>query len=225
MRRFAIWLLLIIASHPGLASASESSPVPPGQADNAVLKKILDADQTDRQGDAFRNEPEAVKARDRQRRDTVLQMVKDGSLHTARDYFSAAMVFQHSADDIRLAHSLATIAGYLDPENKQYRWLMAASWDRMLMQRVQPQWYGTQYQGDERGMFLFPIAGGAVTDAERADMGVPALDESRSRLVEIAAMVGQKVRPEPPTIEELQGKSRPSPNKNSSPTHSGKEEK
>lgn len=151
--------------------------------------------------------------------------MKDGELHTARDYFSAAMVFQHSAEDIGLAHSLATIASYLDPQNKQYRWLIAASWDRMLMQHIQPQWYGTQYQTDDQGTFLFPIADGAVTDAERTAMGVPSLDESRARLAEMATMVGGKPRPKPPTIEELQKQGRLNFGKTPPPDSSGKTEK
>ena len=135
------------------------------------------------------------------------------------------MVFQHSAEDIGLAHSLATVASYLDPQDKKYRWLMAASWDRMLMQHVQPQWYGTQYQSDDQGTFLFPVVDGAVTDAERIAMGVPSLDKSRARLTEMAAMIGGKPHPKPPTIEELQKKGRLNFGKTQPPASSGKTEK
>lgn len=207
MPRFVIFLLFaFVGSQACLASDTSPASHPP--SDNAELQKIFSADQADRLGDAFRKEPDVVMARDKQRRDLTLQMVKDGALHTAHDYFSAAMVFQHSAEDIGLAHALATIASYLDPQSKQYRWLIAASWDRMLMQHVQPQWYGTQYQTDDQGTFLFPVADGAVTDAERTAMGVPSLDESRTRLAEMAAMVGEKPHPKPPTIEELQNNGR-----------------
>ena len=205
--------------------ASDMSPAPHPPSDNAALQKIFNADQADRLGDGFRKEPEAVIARDKQRRDITLQMLKDGAMHTARDYFSAAMVFQHSAEDIGLAHSLATIASYLDPQNEQYRWLIAASWDRMLMQHVQPQWYGTQYQTDDQGTFLFPVADDAVSDAERAAMGVPSLDESHARLVEMATMVAEKPHPKPPTIEELQKNGRLNYGKTTPPTSSGKTEK
>lgn len=224
MSRFGVCLLLAFAGSQA-CFASDSPPATHSHSDNAALQEIFSADQADRLGDAFRKEPEAVIARDKQRRDITLQMVKDGALHTAHDYFSAAMVFQHSAEDIGLAHSLATIASYLDPQSKQYRWLIAASWDRMLMQHVQPQWYGTQYQTDDQGTFFFPVADGAVTDAERADMGVPSLDESRTRLAEMAAMVGEKPHPKPPTIEELQKNGRLNNGKNPPPTSSGKTEK
>lgn len=224
MPRLGVCLLLAYASLQ-TCFASDISPTSHPPSDNAALQKIFSADQADRLGDAFRKEPDAVMARDKQRRDIALQIVKDGALHTARDYFSAAMVFQHSAEDIGLAHSLATIASYLDPQNKQYRWLIAASWDRMLMQHVQPQWYGTQYQTDDRGTFLFPVADGAVTDAERTAMGVPSLDESCTRLAEMAAMVGEKPHPKPPTIEELQKNGRLNFGKIPPSTSSGKTEK
>lgn len=211
MHRRLAWLLLLLAGNAWASQASDPPPAPQAPADNVALKKIFDEDQADRLGPAFRTEPEAVMARDGQRRDAALQMVKDGRLRTARDYFAAAMIFQHSADDIALAHSLATIARYLDPQNKQYRWLMAASWDRMLMQRVQPQWYGTQYQSDDQGLFLFPVADGAVTDTERTEMGVPSLEESHARLAEMASMTGNPPRTRPPTIEELRNQSRPGP--------------
>lgn len=224
MFRPVIFLLLASAGSQ-TCFASDTQPAPHLPSDNAALQNIFSADQADRLGDAFRKEPEAVLARDRQRRDAALKMVKDGALHTARDYFSAAMVFQHSSEDIGLAHSLATIASYLDPQNKQYRWLMAASWDRMLMQHVQPQWYGTQYQSDDQGTFLFPVAEGAVTDAERAAMGVPSLDESHARLAEMAAMVGEKPHPKPPTIEDLQKNGRLNFGKTPPPSSSGNTEK
>lgn len=221
MPRLGICLLLaLVSSQACFASDSPASHTP---SDNAALQEIFDADQADRLGDAFRKEPEAVIARDKQRRDITLQMVKDGELHTARDYFSAAMIFQHSADDIGLAHALATIASYLDPQNKQYRWLIAASWDRKLMQHLQPQWYGTQYQGGQQGMYLFPVADGAVTDSERADMGVPPLDEAKARLVDMAAMMGDKVNPGPPTIEELQKNGRLDSGRTSTPASTDKE--
>ena len=224
MRRHAVVLLLALSGSP-TCFAADPAPAPHSPTNNAALQEIYDADQADRLGDAFSKEPEAVMARDQQRRDAALQLVKDGALHTAQDYFSAAMVFQHSADDISLAHSLATIASYLDPSNKQYRWLMAASWDRMLMQHVQPQWYGTQYQGSDQGVFLFPVAEGAVTDAERAAMGVPSLDESRARLAEMAAMVGGKPRPESPTIQALQDERRLDSGKATPTASPGKTEK
>lgn len=213
---------LLLAS---IFAIGTGAPAPAtAQVDNAELKKLFDSDQADRNGSAFRTEPGAVAARDEQRREAALEFVKDGALHSARDYFHAAMIFQHSAQNIDLAHALSTVASYLDPENKQYRWLMAASWDRMLVRRVQPQWYGTQFQSDERGIFLFPLADNAVTDAERAEMGVPPLDEARAMVIRMAAMTGEQPHPSPPTIEELQKKGRLNFGESAPPSQSGNTE-
>ena len=67
--------------------------------------------------------------------------------------------------------------------------------------QLQPQWYGTQFQSDDKGMFLYPLEEGAVSDDERRAMQVPTLAEARAQLLEMGRMHGQSVNPEPPTIE------------------------
>lgn len=207
MRKVPTFAVLGLASLMALLTAAAVAGAP-GQATvadtpQATIKSLLEADQADRTSGALQREPEAVIARDRQRRDAAIAKLRAGELRTAEDYFAAAMIFQHSAQDIRLAYALATIASTLEPDNARYRWLIAAAWDRELMQRLQPQWYGTQYQSSDDGMFLFPVADGAVTDAERTAMGVPTLAEARSNVGKMAEMMGQKARVNAPTIETL----------------------
>jgi hypothetical protein len=48
-------------------------------------------------------------------------------------------------DLYRGAYSLAWISATLDPSSEQALWLSAAAWDRVLMSKKLPQWYGTQY--------------------------------------------------------------------------------
>lgn len=192
-------------------AAESTAPTEEKPADNQPLKAIFDADQSDRTGGAFQRDWKAAMARDKARRDQAADMLREGRLRTARDYFHAAMIFQHSHGDIRLAHALSTVASHLDPGHKQYRWLVAASWDRLLMQQVQPQWYGTQYQADDQGIFLFPVAEDAVTDEERAEMGVPALAEAHVRLKDMAASAGKAPRDTAPTIADLQARARLDP--------------
>lgn len=202
-------VMLVISS--GVAAQNPAS-IPPAVQDNVDLKAIFDADQADRTNGSMAREPEAVLCRDRRRREITLEHFKSGKLRTAVDYFRAAMVFQHSMDDIRLAHALSTIAAYLDPSKPQYRWLSAASWDRLLTQHVQPQWYGTQYQSDEHGMFLYPVAEGAVNDEERLQMGVPTLAAAQRMAMDIPAIEGKPARKAPaPTIAQLQAKARSMP--------------
>jgi hypothetical protein len=99
----------------------------------------------------------------------------------------------------------------LAPDEKRYRWLTAASWDRIMSTQLQPQWYGTQFQSDDAGMFLYPLADGAVSDDDRKAMQVPTLAETAARLQEIARLHGQAVNPDPPTIEQLREKRQAAP--------------
>lgn len=176
----------------------------PANAQNAELAAIHDADQ------AARSTPAEIDwtvllPEDRRRRERVQELLSAGEARAAIDYYHAAMVFQHgeNLDDFRLAHALSTIAMSLEPEEKQYRWLTAASWDRIMATQLQPQWYGTQFHSDDKGMFLYPVADGVVSDEDRKAMQVPTLAETRARLEELAKMNGQTVNPAPPTIEEL----------------------
>jgi hypothetical protein len=176
----------------------------PAFAQHAELAAIYEGDQ------AARSEPAAIDwntlaVEDRARRERVMQLLRAGEVGAAVDYYHAAMVYQHGQglEDIRLAHALATVAMSLDPDEAKYRWLVAASWDRIMTTQLQPQWYGTQFQSTPDGMFLYPVADGAVSDQDRRAMQVPTLDESRGRVAEMARMNGLEVDPTPPTIEQL----------------------
>ena len=184
----------------------------PAMARNPELAAIYEADQ------AARSKPAEIDwtvllPEDRKRRERVMELLRTGEVRAAEDYHHAAMVFQHgeSLDDIRLAHALSTIAMSLAPDETRYRWLTAASWDRIMTTQLQPQWYGTQFQSDDTGMFLYPLADGAVSDDERRAMQVPTLAETGVRLQEIARMHGQAVNPDPPTIEQLRKTRRAAP--------------
>jgi len=184
----------------------------PAMARNPELAAIYEADQ------AARSKPAEIDwtvllPEDRKRRERVMELLRSGEVRAAEDYHHAAMVFQHgeNLDDIRLAHALSTIAMSLAPDETRYRWLTAASWDRIMTTQLQPQWYGTQFQSDDTGMFLYPLADGAVSDDERRAMQVPTLAETEVRLQEIARMHGQAVNPDPPTIEQLRKTRRAAP--------------
>lgn len=104
------------------------------------------------------------------RRAETLQLLKENQFKTAYDYWRAAMIFQHgvTADDFRMAHSLAWIAFTLHPD-EETRWLTAATWDRLLNSLGKPQWYGTQSIPSQDGKFwlLVDIDEEAISDEER----------------------------------------------------------
>lgn len=163
------------AAAGGLA---QSSPVA------AELVQLYEADQADRR---FTTPPtaedwQAISARDRARRERVMEILRDGLLETGDDYYHAAMVLQHAdgSDDILTAHILATIAGFKGHERG--RWLSAASLDRYLHRMDEPQRLGTQYlrSGPDE-----PWAQGAyddwMPDSVRAEYGVPTRAEQQQR--------------------------------------------
>lgn len=154
----------------------------PADPPNAQLSEIKAADQADRAPGQDNIDWSVVSVRDAERRTEVRKILAAGQIRTAADYLAAALIFQHSesADDIRIAHSLATIAYSLAPESHDARFLLAATWDRLMMRLKRPQWYGTQYvkQGDL--WVLYDLDESAATDEERKRLGGRTLAESRA---------------------------------------------
>jgi len=153
-------------------------------ADNTLLKRLFDADQGDRKNGTI--DQETVK-RDADRQKQVLAELRSGRIRTADDHYHAAMVFQHgeSADDIRLAFSMAWISAQMDPKKKDRSlWLSAAAWDRIMMREDMPQWYGTQYVADDNASAfrLYRLDETAATDEERLRFKVPILSEAKKRV-------------------------------------------
>ena len=168
-------------------------PLAAQNASNEKLKELVRADQADR-SPAHIDWP-AVDRRDMARATEVMTLLRSGKVLTAEDFYNAAMVFQHgaSAENIQLAHALATVAARLAPEHPSPKWLAAAAWDRYMMWKKQPQWYGTQSQilKDTGKKTLYPVLPGVISDAERAAAGVPPIAtiisdiEAENKTVEI----------------------------------------
>lgn len=162
--------------------------------DNALLSSLYEADQGDRKNGTM--DMQTVE-RDALRREQVMGELRGGRIRTAKDHYNAAMVFQHgeSADEIRLAFSLAWIAAQMEPEkNEGSMWLSAAAWDRIMMREKMPQWYGTQYvsDGPNPEMKLYRVDESAVTDEERKRFHVPVLEEAKKRVDLINKTFGEK---------------------------------
>ncbi len=123
--------------------------MPPQSDFSAELKRMYEQDQ------AERREGRLSPQRDRERLERVRKLLLEGALASPEDYFHAAMIFQHSADrtgrDHLLAHVLATAAamdGY-----ERARWLSGAALDRFLDFNGQEQFFGTQFQKDDDGLW------------------------------------------------------------------------
>lgn len=182
--RFSSILVLMLLGCSMLFSQEAGKAVSSSIASNGRLKQLFELDQADRIGKQL---DEATSKRDKERREEVTQLLELGLVRTADDYFHAAMVFQHgeTADEIRTAFSLAWIASQFDTQYRaRLQWLSAAAWDRIMMREKMPQWYGTQYVMDnpEDGFRLYKVDETAVTDEQRAALGLPLLDEAKQRV-------------------------------------------
>jgi hypothetical protein len=156
---------------------------------NAELADLKKQDQAARSGGVNGIDWKKVASQDAERRRRVAEILREGEVRTAGDYFNAALIYQHgqTVDVIRLAYSLANVAATLDPENKMARWLTVAAWDRIMMRFGRPQWYGTQFNKpkDSETWQLYMLDETAVSDEDRKALGVPSLEESKARAAKI----------------------------------------
>ena len=145
---------------------------------NEELLSLYREDREEHANHAKVNTPEykAMRLRDLQRRERVLEIVAQNEILSAEDYFHAAQIMNHgdTPEDAQNAHTLALRASELG--YRPARWLAAASFDRWLMYQVKPQKYGTNYIYDGIQDWLWDVDP-STTDEERAEWDVPPLAE------------------------------------------------
>jgi hypothetical protein len=152
-----------------------------GLEDNPEIKTIVDADQAVRQTNwstLTEEDRKAIMEGDHQRNARIREIVAAGDVHTANDFARAALVMQHSGrfDGFQLAHELAACSLLLG-DRRSGRWLVAASYDRMLRSVALDQRFGTQY--GPAGPLRIDEAG--ISDAQRQALGCPTLAAARLR--------------------------------------------
>lgn len=114
------------------------------------------------------------RGRGRQRRSRVLELYNQGSVASSDDHYHAALVLLYGEDvtHYELSRTFARRAAALGSPRA---WsIIAAAWDRSLIQRGKPQRFGTQFVR-EQGRWTLGRVDDGVTDAERAMYGVPPL--------------------------------------------------
>ncbi|QTC92786.1 hypothetical protein [Brevundimonas goettingensis] len=183
----AIFGLAVLWSAPAWAQSSGAA------VDNARMAQIFADDQAIREGVSAGRRPdrafvERMHAEDAARRVEVRTLLEAGALASAEDFRKAAFVFQHGTqpDDYLLAHSLAVAAAAKGSEGAA--WIAAASLDRYLQMKGEPQIYGTQTtvrQGE--APTDDPYNRGLVPDSLRTAMGVPTLAEQAAKLEAVNA--------------------------------------
>jgi hypothetical protein len=176
-----LFVLLVCLSQSTVVSAAEHAQV----TNNARIEQLFAEDQDDRRGyPNTRLTHKEINVRDEVRRNEILALLKKTEVRTAQDYFYAAVIFHHGQtfEHYRMAASLAWIAHELEPENSTYAWQTASSWDRMMLKKDRPQWYGVQAHRDDQSRFtLSSIDETAVSDDERASYNVKPLAELKAK--------------------------------------------
>ena len=145
---------------------------------NHELTSLYQADKRERINQPRGNtmEYKAMRARDLERRQRVMEMAQAHALDTAEDYYHAAHIMNHgdTPQDAENAHMLALRSSELG--YRPARWLAAASYDRWQMYQGKPQKYGTNYVYDGQEDRLWDVDPN-TTDEERAEWDVPPLAE------------------------------------------------
>jgi len=153
---------------------------------NKKLNKIFDADQANRKFfGTGKIDWITVAKKDKDRRKEVKQFFAKNQIKTGKDYYNAAMIFQHgtSISHFRKAKQLARKSMGLGHE--QAKWLFAATTDRVLVKEGKKQKYGTQFYKKNKGKWrLYPINKN-TTDDERKALNVPIFDKIQQQLQKI----------------------------------------
>jgi hypothetical protein len=195
MRTASVLLLLTLAAQPVLCQDNvdkQSAATVPDLPDvNPQLLRLAIQDQSDRGNDLFSGKqlktPQDlnVPKRDAERQAKVRALLAEGKVNTGREYYFAALIFQHSetSENLLLAHILAVTS--VAKGDKSGGWLSAATLDRYLWSVKHPQVFGTQYQtGADDKETMEPYDRIAISDKIRAAWGVDSLKQQQEYLTD-----------------------------------------
>ena len=174
---FSLVLLCAMASHGAAQNNQGAKKKDPGPS--SEIHQLFLADQEERKSWGSRTftdeEVKQAEERDAKRRERARQIYLSGGLKTGRDYFDAALLFQHGEqpDDYLLAHVLATVG--IVKGDADSRWMAAATLDRFLQSLKQKQIFGTQFIGENNRYTYEPYNRDLLTDEVRKAMNVPDL--------------------------------------------------
>lgn len=151
------------------------------------IEKIYKEDQIDRRNISASNFEILIK-RDAGRRKKVSSMITRGALKQGKDFYLAAIIFQHglTKKDYEMAIKLAKMAvaaGY-----KKGKYIEALATDRLLMISGKRQKFGTQFfRKNPRSKFIMYPVSKKTTDLERKEYGLPPLSVLEKRVDKLNA--------------------------------------
>ena len=159
---------------------------------NNILRKIFTEDQKVRKNIPGGQQPASVwnkiSAADEKRRKQVAAIMSTDTNFTPKDYYYAAMIFQHGGyiEEYKTAKRYARQS--MDMGYEDAKWLYAAATDRLLRAQGKKQKFGTQYifgylkEGNVwyEALLLQPYDK-RTTDMTRAKYNVPPLAELQKK--------------------------------------------
>ena len=180
----ALWVIPF-RSIPNLRLVQAQDPATSTFKDNQELARLHREDQSDRTPSNAKDIDWAVVGpRDKARLSRVKEIYSQNQLHTGADYYHAAMILQHgeTPEDFLLAHEFCVVAITRGKNDRDTRWLAAASEDRFLMNIRRPQRFATQYTAEPitAPFRLYKVDAG-VTDELRRALDVPSLAEAKAQ--------------------------------------------
>lgn len=148
-----------------------------------LLEKVFRSDQNDRRKDPASIDWGKATTRDTERRKIVEKLLKDRFVKTGRDYYLAAMIFQHGPKIIHSQKAILLSKRSMGLNYKKAHWLFAAATDRLLTKQGKKQKYGTQFfkKINSQKWHLRPVDP-KTTDKERIQFGVPPLYKIKEEL-------------------------------------------
>jgi hypothetical protein len=187
MRSFTTTVAVSAALILWAVAAGFSSDAASPQGDNKELKRLHDEDQADRAPETI--DWSVVAPRDQERLKRVKELFASNGLHTATDYYHAALILQHGQipEDFLLAHEFCVVAIIKGKNDKDTWWLAASAEDRYLMNIDRPQRFGTQFRSVGDGPIKLYAVDSTVTDELRRLMGAHTLAEARAHEAKLNA--------------------------------------
>ena len=193
MRTVSVLFFLVLAAQPVWrqddVNKQSAATVPDLPDVNPHLLQLAIQDQADRGNDLFsgkqlKTPPDLnVPKRDAERQAKVRALLAEGKVNSGRDYYFAALIFQHSetSENLLLAHILAVTS--VTKGDRSGGGLSAATLDRYLWSIKHPQVFGTQYQtGVGNKETMEPYDRTAISDEIRAAWGVDSLKQQQKQL-------------------------------------------
>lgn len=147
---------------------------------NTRLTTLFKQDQKDRNFSHGEKEDwDEIKKRDLKRRKEVQSMLHAGEIKTGKDFWSAAMIFQHGPAITHTKKSKSLAKKSMQLGYKKAGWMYAAATDRLLVREGKKQKYGTQfYRKSPKGKWFPHPVNTKTTDEEREALGVPSISKT-----------------------------------------------